>query len=417
MSAASRTAATRVVEPPVPGRLRERLALGSSGVWAAVQSIGLSYTVVTLLAVVAVLDAPSASGVDGGLGAGVAVATGLWLLGHGVPLSAAGTTLTIVPLGITALVLFTLHVAAKRSAVPTLPAWVAGTVTYAAATTALAIALDVVGGTAAARGAVDVAVQVGAAAVGGLVVGGSGIALGMFSAPDGPLLAGLAPRWNPYLPDTFRLGMRAAVVGVGLLMGLGALLAGVWAVLGRDTAAAVAAGLGAGWLGTVLLGLAQAVLMPNLAVWAAAWLAGPGFAVGQDSTFSPTLTESGPLPAVPLLGYLPGESWSTPVAAWAPALVVACGAVGGWFAWRRLEPSLVRPRDLLWVVAGVVVVAGALTVLLQWAAGGSGGAGVLAVVGADVWVTGASVAAEIAGGAAVVLGGYLLVGRWRGDIG
>ncbi|WP_407318843.1 DUF6350 family protein [Isoptericola halotolerans] len=415
MNAAPRTGTARVVEPRTSGhgRLRERLALGSSGVWAAVQSVGLSYTVVALLAVVAVLDAPSASGADGGLGAGVAVATGMWLLGHGVPLSAAGTTVTVVPLGITALVLFTLHVAAKRSAVPTLAAWVAGTLTYATVTTALALALDVVGGAAAARGAGEVLVQVGAAVVGGAVVGGGGLALGMFSAPDGPLLAGLAPRMNPYLPDTLRLGMRGAVVGVSVLLGLGALLAGTWAVLGRETAAALAAGLGPSWLGSVLLGLAQAALAPNLVVWATAWLAGPGFAVGHGSTFSPVLTESGPLPAVPLLGLLPGESWSMPVAAWAPVLVVACGAVGGWFAWGRLEPSLVRVRDVAWVLGGVVLAAGAITAGLQWAAGGSAGAGVLALVGADVWVTAGLVAAEIGAGAAVVLACCLLVARRR----
>ncbi|WP_402372307.1 cell division protein PerM [Isoptericola rhizosphaerae] len=413
MSAAPRSGTAPVVEQLAQGRLRERFALGSSGVWAAVQSIGLSYAVVALLAVVAVLDAPSASGADGGLGAGVAVATGLWLLGHGVPLSAAGATLTVVPLGITALALFTLHVAAKRSAVPTLAAWVAGTVTYAAATATLAIVLDVVGATAATSGATDVVVQVGAAVVGGLVVGGGGIALGMFSAPDGPLLAGLAPRMDPYLPDTLRLGMRAAVVGVALLVGLGGLLVGVWVVLGRETASLVAGGLGASGLGVVLLLLGQAVLVPNLVVWATSWIAGPGFVVGEGGTFSAATTEAAALPAVPLLGVLPGESWSTPYAAWAPVLVVACGAVGGWFAWQRLEPSQVAWRDLVWIVTGTTLAAGALTVVLQWVAGGSAGAGALAVVGADVWLTGGLVAAEVGGGAAIVLLAHHLVGRVR----
>ncbi|WP_277208753.1 cell division protein PerM [Isoptericola croceus] len=413
MSAAPRTQTARVVEEPARGRVRELFALGSSGVWAAAQSIGLSYTVVALLAVVAVLDAPSASGSDGGLGAGVAVATGLWLLGHGVPLSAAGAEVTVVPLGLTALVLFTLHVAAKRSAVPTLAAWVAGTVTYAATTTTLAIALDVAGGTAAARGVQDVAVQVGAAVLGGVVMGGGGLALGMFSAPDGPLLAGIAPRMNPYLPDTLRLGMRAAVVGVAVLVGLGGLLAGTWVVLGRETASLIAGGLGPSALGTVLLMLAQSALAPNLVVWATAWLAGPGFAVGQGSAFSPAVTEAGALPAVPVLGTLPGEAWSTPYTVWAPVLVVACGAIGGWFAWQRLEPSLVRVRDVAWILAGVVLAAGGATVLLQGAAGGAAGSGELSVVGADVWVTAGLVAAEIGGGAALVLVACPLAQWWR----
>ncbi|WP_402461601.1 cell division protein PerM [Isoptericola aurantiacus] len=404
MSSTSRTTSAPVVEPVRTGRVRERFALASSGVWAAAQAWVLSYAVVALLAVSAVLDAPSAAGSDGGLGAGVSVATGLWLLGHGVPLAASGATVTVVPLGVTALALFTVHVAAKRSAVPTLAAWIGGTMTYAAGTVALAVALDL-GSTAATADPAEIAVQVGAALLGGLVIGGGGQALGMFSAPDGPLLAGITPRLDRYLPDTARLGLRAGVVGVALLVGLGALLAGTWLVLGRGTSAEITAGLGADWLGTALLLLGQAALVPNLVVWATAWLAGPGFAVGAASAFSPAGTEAGPLPALPMLGALPGEAWSTPYAVWVPVLVVGCGAVAGWFVWRQLDPALVRVRDLVWVMAGTAVAAGVVTMLLQWLAGGSAGVDALSQVGADPLLTGALVAAEVGGGAAVVVGG------------
>ncbi|GAA4735684.1 hypothetical protein GCM10023216_30820 [Isoptericola chiayiensis] len=410
MSASSRTS-PRVVEPTAPGRVRERFALASSGVWAALQAFGLSYAVVALLAVTAVLDAPNAAGSDGGLSAGVSVATGLWLLGHGVPLSAGGATVTVVPLGITALALFTLHVAAKRSAVPTLAAWIGGTTTYTAATAGLAVALDL-GATAATGGWSDIALQVAAALAGGALLGGGGLALGMFSAPDGPLLAGMTPRLDPYLPDTLRLGLRAGVVGAALLVGLGGLLTAVWLVVGSAAAGDVAAGLGAGWVGTVVLGLAQAVLVPNLVVWATAWLAGPGFAVGTESVFSPAVTEAGALPALPLLGALPGPDWSTPYAVWAPALVVACGAAAGWFAWRQLEPALVRVLDLAWIAGGTALAAGGATALLQWSAGGAVGADHLATVGADPWVTAGLVAAEIGGGAALVLAVALGRRRW-----
>ncbi|WP_418277753.1 DUF6350 family protein [Isoptericola jiangsuensis] len=423
MSPPSRPSTARVVEPegPVPavGRVRERFAIASSGVWAALQALALSYAVVALTAVVVVLDAPSTSGADGGLGAGVSVATGLWLLAHGVPLTAGPAAVTVVPLGLTALVVFTLHISAKRSAAPTLAAWVGGTVAYAAGTTALAIVLDL-GATATPRDGVGLVVQVGAAVVGGLVVGGGGLALGMFSAPDGPLLAGLTPRLDPYLPDTLRLGLRAGVVGVALATGLGALLTGVWLVLGRTTAAEVGAGLGGSWIGSVMLVLAQVLLVPNLVLWATAWLAGPGFAVGTGSTFSASATQSDLLPAVPLLGALPGESWSTPYALWAPVLLVGCGAVGGWFAWRNLEPALVRGVDLAWIAAGGVLAAGGITVVLQWLAGGAAGGGRFAVVGADPWVTGALVAAEVGGGAAVTLAvcwGREVAGRRRSDAG
>ncbi|WP_216077375.1 DUF6350 family protein [Isoptericola sediminis] len=398
-----------VVEPEPPRTFRDRFTLASSGVWAALQAAGLSYAAVALLAVAAVLDSPSASGSDGGLGAGGTAATGLWLLGHGVPLAAAGATVTVVPLGLTALALFVTHVTAKRSAVPTLAAWLGGTITYTLALVAATVVLAAGASPSPAVG--EVAVQVGAAVLGGVVLGGGGFALGMFSAPDGPLLAGLTPRLDPVLPDTARLGLRAGLVGLGLLTALGGVLTTVWVVLGRGTAAEVAAGLGGSWFAVVVLLLTQAALVPNLVLWSTAWLAGPGFAVGADSTFSAAATEAGPLPGLPLLGVLPGPAWSTPVAQWTPVLVVGCGAAAGWFAWRRLEPSLVRVPDLAWIAGGVAVAAGAVTVVLQQVAGGSAGAERFAVVGADAWVTGGVVAAEIGGGAVLVLLGAV-ARRW-----
>jgi hypothetical protein len=399
----SRTSPPRLLEQVAAvAPWRARVALASSGVWAAVQAVGLSYAVVALFAVVAVLDAPSTSGSDGGLSAGVGVATGLWLLGHGVPLAAGAATVTVVPLGLTALLVFTAHVAAKRSAAPTLAAWWGGTVLYTGAVVALTVALDLAG-TATPDDVVAFVLQIGAAVLGGVVVGGGGLALGMFSAPDGPLLAGITPRLDPWVPDTLRLGLRGGLVGVALLTALSAVLVGVWVVAGRDTVSQIAAGLGGSWLGVVMLVVVQLLLVPNLVLWASAWVAGPGFAVGTGSSFTTAAAQADVLPALPLLGALPGEAWTPSWAAWTPVLVVACGAVAGWFAWRNLEPALVGIRDVAWIVAGTALSAGATTLVLQRLAGGAAGAGRLADVGADPWVTGGLVAAEVGGGAAVVL--------------
>ncbi len=74
-----------------------------------------------------------------GWGQSVTVAAGFWLLGHGVPLVASGTTVTLVPLGLTALALFCCFASARRSAHTATSAWVAGTVTYALATLGVAL--------------------------------------------------------------------------------------------------------------------------------------------------------------------------------------------------------------------------------------------------------------------------------------
>jgi hypothetical protein len=373
---------------PLPGY---RFGAAVSGVWAALQGLVLSFAVVTLLACAAALS----SGADAGdLAAAAGVAAGLWLLGHGVPLAAGAGAVTMVPLGIGALALFTIYVSAKRSAFPTLAAWCGGTATYAAATTGTAVL------TAGPDAELDVRAALGLLA--GVVVGGAGAGLGILTAPDGP--RPVVPAWvERALPDVLRLGLRAGAAAAVALLGAGATLTGVWALAGRTTSDDIVASLQPGWIGGIVLAVAQLALLPNLVLWAVAWLAGPGFAVGQETAFSTAGTTAGPLPALPILGALPGPDWSSPLAMWLPAVVVACGALGGWYAWRSLDPERVRWSDLAWVTVGVV---------LEWWAGGAVGPGRLTDVGADPLVVGAVVAAEVGAGAALVLGGaYVRAGR------
>lgn len=363
-----------------------------SGVWAVAQGVVLSFAVVILLAVVALLGAPDAGAERVPWGAASRVAGGLWLLGHGVPVATAGATITIVPLGIGALALFTTYVSAKRSAIPAPAAVVSGTVTYLL----VVVAASAAGGV---RGA-----GLALAAIGAVVVGGGGMVVGVLAQPEAPRLGEVAERLLGVLPPVLRLGLRAGFASLALLTGLSAALVAVWLVAGRATADDVLSSLAPGWIGGVVLAVSQLALVPNLVVWASAWVAGPGFAVGQGTTFSPRAVVDGPLPALPLLGALPGPDWTGGRSLWVPAVVVLCGAAGGWFAWRRLEPALVQWPDVAWVLGGLAGAAGLGAAVLQLWAGGAAGAGRLAVVGADPLLTGGVVALEVlVGGAVVVL--------------
>lgn len=415
MSAPSGTRPTRTVDGDGParrlGRGNERFAAATSGAWATVQGVVLSGAVVVLLAVVGVLGGSPDAAWTGAVG----VATGLWLLGHGVPIDAGGGVITLVPLGIGALAVFTTYVSVKRSALPTLAAWVAATVTYAAATLALAAATA---GVAGGEGLAAAAPRLALAALGGAVVGGAGAALGILVPPDRPEVVTPGNLLDRVVPDVARLGLQAGTVALVALTGLGAALTLVWVVAGRATSEDVVTGLDPGWIGGVVLAVAQLALLPNVVLWAVSWLSGTGFAVGQGTSYAPGGTETGPLPAVPLLGALPGPDWSGPAAAIAgPIAVVACGALAGWFAWRRLDPDRVRWTDLAQVLAGTVLLAGVATALLQLWAGGAVGAGRLAHVGAQPLLTGVVVAVEVGVGAAVVLASaHLQVGsRLRGE--
>lgn len=381
--------APRTVEgtSEVVDRHGARLAPAMSGMWAVLQGVVLSFVFVLLLAVVALLGAPDAGADQVPWVAAGRVAGGLWLLGHGVPVG----DLTIVPLGVGALALFTTYVSAKRSAIAALTSVVTGAGTYL---------VVVVGGAAAAgvRGA-----GLALAAVGALVVGGGGMVLGTLAQPEAPRVADVAERTFGALPPVLRLGLRAGAVALAAFTAVSAVLAGIWMLAGRTVSDDVLTALAPSWIGGVVLAVAQVALVPNLVLWASAWIAGPGFAVGAGTSFSTRGVVDGPLPALPLLGALPGPEWSGPLGSASPVVVVLCGALGGWFAWRRLEPAQVRWSDVAWVLGGVAAAAGLATVVLQYWAGGAAGSARLSVIGADPLVTGGLVAAEALVGAALVV--------------
>lgn len=408
----TRGARTRTVDgSPAPAPVVVRR--GPSGVLAALQALALSLAVVVLPGVVAFLASSTGSSEGSGWGQSVTIAAGFWLLGHGVPLVASGTTVTLVPLGLTALALFCCFASARRSAHTTLSAWVAGTVTYALATLGVAL----LAGSAPPWG-------LAVAVVGGALVGGLGLGAGILARPDAPLVGDLTQRLDGWLPPSVRLGLRGGLLGTSLLAGVSAVVVGAWLVAGRATSGDIVAGLVPGTVGGIVLALAQLAVLPNVVAWAGAWLVGPGFAVGEGSTFAPTGSEPGALPAIPLLGALPGDDWTNPLTPWVPAVVVALGVVAGAFVWRRLrDVTGTHPDDdVPWLdvglaLGGVALGAGLLVGLVSWLAGGAVGPGRLEVVGADALVVGALAAAEIGGGAALaVLWARLdVLGRRHGD--
>ena len=210
----------------------------------------------------------------------------------------------------------------------------------------------------------------------------------------------------------------AAGVGGGVVAGALVLLAGAavtcwWAFSGRAATGDVVAGLRVDLLAGGLLAVAQLAVVPNLVAWAAAWVVGPGFAVGAGTLYSPSEVTSAALPALPVLGSLPTDHAAGGVLTAVPALVVLAGAAGGWYVHRAAAASgtatgtatsPTTPRA--WhapAAAGVVglttaVLLGALTL----AAGGAVGPGRMALVGGSALVVGA-----VAGG--LSLAGALLV--------
>ncbi|WP_345712116.1 cell division protein PerM, partial [Kineococcus glutinatus] len=260
----------------VPVTAADLLPLLPAAARAALSSLAL-----LVLGVVLTWTAASRTSVP--LSSALRVAADLWLLGHGNAVAVAGGRVGVVPLGVTLL--------AVLAAVRQVRRW---------AEEQVAAERPLPWGRAAAVFAAGYGVVTGLVA---LVARMPSAAADVTAAPvTGALLAaavlvGCGARWDGYLvasaPAGLRRCLRPAATATALLLGAGLLLVVVAVVLAHERVALLHSSLGAGLLGGVLLVLAQALLLPDLAVWGVAWLAGPGFAVGQGTSITPAAAQVG----------------------------------------------------------------------------------------------------------------------------
>ena len=351
-----------------------------------------------------------------------------WLLVHGVPLeltaAGSGTTaqadgkfLTLIPLGLTL--------------IPFLLAWRAGRRLARASYTdqlwqALLGSWVVYAAFGAATGFIcrtaDVAINLGYALLVplvpyalGMVVGarreaGSWSRLIGVDAVDWISRTSQHSRWaGSYLASAAKAGFVAIVSALALAS---ALLA-VDLFIHWNLVVAVYEALDAGAVGGAALTVAQLGYLPNLVVFALAWISGSGFAVGVGSQVGPLGTAVGPLPSIPVLAAIP--SGPLDYAFVALVVPVLAGVLAGWWFLREGENHFdewlsikIRARWFTATASTLVLgaltglAAGLLTVALAWLAGGSAGIGRLTAIGPDPFWTGVWVAAEV--GAGVVIG-------------
>ncbi|ALJ19177.1 cell division protein PerM [Microbacterium sp. No. 7] len=206
---------------------------------------------------------------------------------------------------------------------------------------------------------------------------------------------------------------RFAGVPAAIARGTGAALAGVAGTASVLFAVALALrgneiiGLyeasGADLTGAVAIAAGQLAYVPTLIVWAASYLAGPGFAFGAGTAIMPAGTSAGVVPGIPVLGVLPPGG-----SPWLLALVlvpVAVGALAGLVARRALAAGTdadgIVPRAL--ALAGLIVLTAAAAFAAAFAASGSIGPGAMSEVGPVPWLFAVVLAGEIGVGAAIML--------------
>ncbi|MFJ5553488.1 DUF6350 family protein [Streptomyces sp. NPDC093225] len=217
-------------------------------------------------------------------------------------------------------------------------------------------------------------------------------AAGVWSArgrPYGALLAWL-PRGVRRSCERPRYGraLRAGAAGALVLVGGGAVLVGASLVWHAGPAQQSFLELTGVWSGRFAVLLVALALIPNAAVWAAAYALGPGFSLGVGATATP-LGFAGAAPAMPrfpLLAGLPAAGEGGPLTWAALALPVVAGVCVGRFAGRDAESGGEGAVAAAWGS----VVCGGLMAALAAAAGGSLGSERLAAFGPVWWQVGAA---------------------------
>jgi hypothetical protein len=218
------------------------------------------------------------------------------------------------------------------------------------------------------------------------------------------------------LPAPFVRWAGPALAAIAVQLAASALLLAALLAVGHGRVLALHRALDPGVAGGGVLTLGQALLVPNLVVWTAAALAGPGFAVGSAGWVTLASSRLGPLPAVPVLGALPAPGALPRAALVLLAVPVLAGAVAGSLLVRLRRCGDEGAVGTGWLrttadVVGVGALAGVELAALAWLSGGPAGPGTLSVTGPPPLWTGLACGVEVAVGITLALAWAWLRGR------
>ncbi|MET1052372.1 MAG: DUF6350 family protein [Mycetocola sp.] len=200
----------------------------------------------------------------------------------------------------------------------------------------------------------------------------------------------------------FSAALRGGAAAVTGIIGLSGVLLGLLLLVNFGLVTSLYQGAQLGVTGGAVTTLAQIAYIPNLVIWTAAWLIGPGFALGAGSSISPVNTIVGPVPGLPILGAVPSGDLAF---GFLGLLVpVAVGFLAATLVRPRLVASL-RGRPLigrlLIAALGIGVTSGVVLGFLAWFSSGAIGPGRLVDVGPNPWLVAAFAAVEVSIAAAI----------------
>ena len=381
---------SRRPEPRPPGAPLVLAAAVTTG-WAVL----VSATPVLLAVAGVLLVSPNPTDTEAVLRTGFAA----WLLAHGVPLRTGLGPIGLVPLAVSALAAWRVaragvHAARaagarrSRSPAPALRAGVAVAVAYGLYGTVLALGVSTP----------DVRVSVPRA---GLTLALFGLVAGLAGAlREGGWFA----RWMRLTPVAVRDAVRTGAVAVLLVIAAGAAATGLALAMRAGVATDMIRDYRTGVVGQAGLTLVCLVYAPNVAVWGASYLVGPGFAFGTGTTVSAAAVTIGPVLPLPVLAAMPAR----PLPTWSVLLLavpMVAGMIAGWLLHRRQVRAGADPGWLGSLGPAMLAgpVAGALLGLAAIVSRGSIGGGRLAEVGPPAWPLAGIAAAVVTVGATITV--------------
>ncbi|MBY6060394.1 DUF6350 family protein [Microbacterium esteraromaticum] len=341
----------------------------------------------------------------------------LWQFGHGVPLevvlpdevlsalaipkSAAQFALSVTPLALFVFAALFAAGSGRRAAVA--GSWVAG-VASGAVTFALITAIVALTAQASLlRAPLWAAIVIPASVyLAGLLVGALVYA---WTEGDGGIidrLHDIVDGWGDWSPVPGE-AIRGASIALLALTGVSGLGFTVMTLLRGGEVIALFEAAHVDALGATMLTIVHLAYVPTLLVWSAAWIAGPGFAIGTGTSVSPVGTELGPLPGFPVLGLVPENS-----SIWMLVIVlvpIGCGALAGWMVRSRLVwegmGDAFAPRAV--ISGGIALLSAGAAALAAVLASGSIGTGRMAEAGPHVGAFALAVGVEVLIGSAILL--------------
>lgn len=308
--------------------------------------------------------------------------THFWLLANGAGLALDGERWTLMPLAVTLVLvlmisgmsgiavrqaLLPIAVQAGRGGTPATRQETGRAVRNVTAVASLAYLVSVT----VTASIVGTSNQGGRALIGSLLIGLVSSWWGASRAAGYRVVDGL-PQWLRPVPAAVQAALLTMVIA-------GAAVFTATIVIRFDQINELAAGLGLNAFSGLFVLLAQAMFLPNFILWSGSWALGAGFRVGVDSIVSPTNTNLGLQPWVPIFGALPDEG---PGSLWS-LLWLLSGVVAGVLA--AVQVMRRRPRarfDETALVGGLAgVLAGLVYTLIAAVSGGDLGNGRLMGMG------------------------------------